>query len=200
MNKPLHLIYVPGLGDRRVTGQQRLVNTWKWWGVTSELFQMNWADGEAWERKFVRLLARIDAAIERGQAVGLVGASAGATAVMNAYHARQQQVVGVVLVAGKINRPQAISTSFTSQNAAFGPAAHAAVVALAELPREKRTHILSRFALLDLIVPAVDSRVPGARNRVVPSIGHAFTIATQLLFGAPSFIRFLKKQPANDLA
>lgn len=194
MNKPLHIIYVPGLGDHKVTGQQRLVDTWKWWGVTSELFQTGWADSEQWDPKFERLLNRIDAATASGSAVGLVGASAGATAVINAFHARPKAVVGVVLISGKINRPHAISKQLIRKNTAFGAAAHNGFIALTELSKAECKRILSRFAMIDPIVPAVDSRIPGACNRVVPSIGHTFTIATQLFFGAPSFICFLQKQ------
>jgi len=39
-----------------------------------------------------------------------------------------------------------------------------------------------------------DSYIAGANNRVVPTIGHTFTIAVQILFGAPSFLSFLKAQ------
>jgi len=193
----LHLIYVPGLGDHRVGGQQKLVNTWRLWGVTSELFQTGWADGEEWTPKFERLLGRIDEARAHGKAVGLVGASAGATAVINAFHARQDRVAGVVLIAGKINRPHAIAPSLTRKNTAFGEAAHKAFAALTELSKNERSRIMSRYALIDPIVPAIDSHVPGARNRVQLSLGHAFTIATQLFFGAPLFIRFLRKQAAR---
>jgi predicted alpha/beta hydrolase family esterase len=194
MNTPLHLIYVPGLGDHKVAGQQKLVDTWKWWGVSAELFQTGWADGEEWDPKFDRLLGRIDSATSAGKAVGLVGASAGATAVINAFHARQNSVVGVVLISGKINRPHAISPSLTRKNAAFGPAAHRAFIALSELSKVERSRIMSRYAMIDPIVPVVDSHVPGAHNRVQLSLGHAFTIATQMFFGAPLFIRFLRKQ------
>jgi pimeloyl-ACP methyl ester carboxylesterase len=194
MYKPLHLIYVPGLGDHKVAGQQLLVDTWKWWGVSAELFQTGWADGEEWDPKFERLLTRIDRASSAGKVVGLVGASAGATAVINAFHARQDSVAGVILISGKINRPHAISPSLTRKNAAFGPAAHRAFIALSDLSKVERSRIMSRYALIDPIVPAVDSHVPGARNRVQLSMGHAFTIASQMLLGAPLFIRFLRIQ------
>jgi hypothetical protein len=42
------------------------------------------------------------------------------------------------------------------------------------------------------VVKPADSRVQGAQNVVVPGVGHAFTIVTQALFGAPFFLRFLK--------
>jgi hypothetical protein len=37
-----------------------------------------------------------------------------------------------------------------------------------------------------------DSKVTGGINKMMPTIGHGFTIATQLLFGAPSFLFWLK--------
>ena len=198
MHKPLHLIYIPGLGDHKSSGQQMIVNTWKWWGVTSELFQINWADGEQWDPKFERLLACIDRASFASKDVGLVGASAGATAVINAFHARKSSIVGVVLIAGKINHPETISQSLTQKNVAFGPAAQRASAALAKLSKGERSRIMSRYALFDPIVPAADSHVPGARNCVQPTIGHAFTIASQMFYAAPLFIRFLRNQAKNQ--
>jgi hypothetical protein len=42
------------------------------------------------------------------------------------------------------------------------------------------------------VVKPPDSYVPAAQNVVVPSVGHAFTILTQALFGVPFFLRWLK--------
>lgn len=62
---------------------------------------MNWADTETWESKLQRLLARIDSLIAGDQKVGLVGSSAGASGVINAYALRKAGLVGCVLIAGK---------------------------------------------------------------------------------------------------
>jgi dienelactone hydrolase len=191
----LHVIYVPGLGDSRVAGQQRAVRTWRLWGVEPELFQMNWGDKEPWQPKFQRLLARIDELDTQGKAVGLVGVSAGASAVINAYAARKQ-LVGVVCIAGKINRPETIRKRYFVNNVAFITSANDCPKALAALQTADRRHILSRFGLFDERVTKEDSRVPGARNRLSPTIGHIPTIAAQITLGAPSFLRFLKRQRA----
>jgi predicted alpha/beta hydrolase family esterase len=194
MAKKLHIIYVPGLGDRKVVAQQRVVSMWSWWGVEPELFQMNWGDKEPWSPKFQRLLARIDELVKEGKPVGLVGASAGASAIINAYAAHKNQLVGIVCIAGKINRPQAIANRYSKNNPAFITSAHDCEQALKTLEPADRRRILSRFAVFDGIVPHVDSRVPGARNRLSPTIGHPTTIAAQITFGAPGFLRFLKRQ------
>jgi hypothetical protein len=190
----LHIIYVPGLGDRKVAGQRAAIRTWRWWGVEPELFQMNWGDKEAWAPKFKRLLARIDELSADGTPVGLVGASAGASAIINAYAARKDQLVGVISIAGKINRPEVIGARYRRNNPAFITSAQACAEALKTLTKADRQHILSHYAVLDGIVYKADSRVPGAHNRITPTIGHVPTIATQLLFGSPIFLRFLKKQ------
>jgi hypothetical protein len=192
MTSKLHIIYVPGLGDRKVGTQQKVVHTWRWWGVEPELFQVNWGDKGPWEPKFQRLLARIDVLTSDGKRVGLVGVSAGASAVINAYAARKDQVVGVVCIAGKINRPQHIAKHYARKNPALITSVHDCEKAIATLNSNDRSHILSRFAVLDGIVPKIDSRVSGAHNRLSPTIGHTPTIAIQITCGAPSFLQFLK--------
>lgn len=191
----LHLIYIPGLGDDN--GQRRAVGSWRWWGVEAETFDSNWADQEPWKVKFKRLSERIDSLAEQGKSVALVGASAGAAAAISAYAAHKHQVVGVVLLAGKANRPETIGERYSRPNPALIPAVEASKKALTMLDAADRRRILSRYALWDETVHKADSRIPGARNRLSPTIGHVPTITLQIIFGAPSFIRFLKRRQAN---
>lgn len=190
----LHVIYIPGLGDRKVSGQQRVVNSWHLWGVEPELFQVNWGDREPWAPKFQRLLARIDELSKQGKSVGIVGASAGASAAINAYAARNAQLVGVVCIAGKINHPETINKRYALHNPAFITSAAECQIALQTLKAADRRHILSRYAIFDGLLTRSDSYVPGVYNRLSPSVGHTITIAAQIIFGAPSFLRFLKRQ------
>jgi dienelactone hydrolase len=194
----LHVIYIPGLGDKKVTGQQRAVRLWRLWGVEPELFQVNWGDKKPWQPKFERLLARIDELSKQGKPVGLVGVSAGASAVINAYAARKSQLLGVVCIAGKINRPEAIDGRYALNNISFVTSAHECEQALKTLKAADRRHILSRFAPFDERVTRADSRVPGARNRLSPTVGHVPTIAAQIILGAPSFLHFLKRQAQSN--
>jgi pimeloyl-ACP methyl ester carboxylesterase len=187
------VIYIPGLGDERVAGQRRAINTWSWYGVKPELFQMHWTDEEPWDKKFERLLSRIDTLVGEGRQVAIVAASAGASAAINAYVSRRDVVNAVVLIAGKVNRANAIHPGLIRKNPSFGTSAFDSQEALASLTPDDRRRILSRYGIIDRVVTPADSHIPGARNRVVPSIGHFFTIASQLILGAPSFIHFIKK-------
>ncbi|GAC1499230.1 MAG: hypothetical protein NVS1B10_01760 [Candidatus Saccharimonadales bacterium] len=193
MNKPLHVIYLPGLGDGSLKIQDRLVKTWQNYGVSSEQYNLYWSDKKPWQPKLEKLLAHIDEINLLGKSVGLVGASAGASAAINAFAARKDSIVGIVLISGKVNRPEAIGKSYSRTNPAFLTSVQQCVSSLAKLEDTDRRKILSRYALIDEIVLISDSRIPGARNKYVPTIGHAFTIITQLLLGAPSFVKFLKR-------
>lgn len=188
------VVYIPGLGDRKLRGQQFLVATWRWWGVEPIIFQMKWADKEPFAPKFARLLHLIDELHEQGKDISIVGTSAGATAAIHAFAARKEVVRGIVVICGKINRPETIGKAYRRKNPAFGEAADKVQFSLDTLDfKTDRSRIYARYAIFDELIPTADSKVTGARNQTVLGIGHAVTIATQLVFGAPSFLRFLQR-------
>jgi len=154
---------------------------------------MNWGDKEPWQPKFKRLLERIDELHAEGHAVALVGISAGASAAINAFAARKNLIVGVVCIAGKINRPETIHPIHNRKNPAFVTSVHDCQQALKNLGPTDRKRILSRFGIYDELVKPADSRIPGAGNHYAPAAFHAVTIAMQITLGAPSLLRFLKR-------
>lgn len=194
MTRKLYVIYIPGLGDDNPSGQRLAVRTWRLWRVHAELFQMKWSDRIAWEAKYRKLIERIDELHTAGHQVALVGASAGASAAINVFAARKHTVAGIVVIAGKINRPEAVSRAYRQNNPSFIESLLECQASLGTLNSQDRAKILSRYAIYDEIVSSVDSIVPGAVNRVRYIPGHVPMIATQIFFGAPSFLRFLKKQ------
>ncbi len=193
------VIYVPGLGDKRLRGQQFLVSTWRWWAVEPIIFQMKWADKEDFAPKFARLLHLIDDLHRQGKDISIVGTSAGATAAIHAFAARKDVIRGIVVICGKINRPEAIGKSYRRKNPAFGQSADKIQRSLDELSFETdRPRIYSRYAIFDELVPKQDSIVVGAKNHMVVGVGHAVTIATQLLLGAPSSIYDFYNSSVSD--
>jgi len=193
MQKKLAVIYVTGVGDANVSSQRRAVSVWRLWGVQAAVLQMQWARAETWHVKQARLLAEIDRLLAQDRPVALVGASAGAAAVVNAYAIRKDQLIGCVLIAGKVNHPETIGENYRRGNPDLLACVQACQQSLAELDTQDRKRILSRYALFDAVVPLQDSVIPGARGGAVPTAGHTITIALQLLFGAPSFLSFLKR-------
>ena len=194
MSNKLHVIYVPGVGDSNPVFQRRVVRTWKLWGVDPELHQINWAQEASWSKKHAGLLVRIDELISQNKQVALVGVSAGGAAVMAAYTDRQENIVAVVLICGKLKNPGDIGPKYRNANPALVDAITDSDAALKKLKHLDVSNILTRRALFDEVVTThEDSIVDGAHNSVSPTIGHAITIGLQLVFGAPSFLRFLKK-------
>lgn len=187
-----YVIYIPGLGDNLAIGQKIAVFIWRLWRVHPVVFQMHWADGEPFAAKLQRLQQRIDE-LARSGSVSLVGASAGAGAAINAFASRKTSIRGVVCICGKVNSPNGIRDSYRQKTPAFYDSAMAVQTSLDMLDFQRdRPKIQSRYAIRDAIVPRADSVVAGGKNKTVAGIGHAFTIGTQLIFGAPAFIRFLK--------
>lgn len=191
----LHIIYLPGVGDSDPDLQRRVVSSWRLWGVESELLHVNWASNETWPDKLTRILSRVEELKSAGKNVALVGASAGASAAVNAYSARPTQISGIVLICGKLKNASDIGPKYTTANPALVDSVTASDASLRLLGADKKAKILTRRAFFDEVVTTKsDSIVEGARNRVSFTIGHAITIGFQLVFGAPSFIRFLKRQ------
>lgn len=155
---------------------------------------MKWASDESFDAKLSRALSRIDELVADGKAVGLVGASAGASMALNAYFARQDKVVGVVCLAGKVNNPNNIGKRYNSENPALKQSVQGSQQSLSNLSDANKQRIMSRYALADETVAKPNSYITGAVNRRVIMVGHVFTIATQILYGAPGFLRFLKRQ------
>jgi pimeloyl-ACP methyl ester carboxylesterase len=175
-------------------GQQAVVKWWSVLGVEGYYVPMYWADKEGFAPKLARLLAKIDELAQNGDKVSLVGTSAGASAVLVAFAARIDKVSGVVCICGKINHPETIKPERFVENPAFRESLAELQKALPKLGPEARPRILSIHPLYDSVVPVADTKIPGAHEHVVPACGHAFTIATTLLFGAFGMIYFLKKQ------
>lgn len=189
------VIYIPGLGDHRAKGQELLIKSWRLWGVRPHIIRTVWNDGQEFLPKLEKVLDVIDQLHAAGHRVYLVGASAGATMAINAYAARQDKVGGVVLIAGWVNYPGNIGPGYRRKNPAFVESAYRVQTSLESLQsNEKVGHIQSRCAIVDPIVPRKYSLIPGAHMKTVLSLGHAPTIATQLLFGAPFWVHFLKRR------
>jgi len=197
MNVRHAVIYVPGLGDSRIGGQLLAMKLWRLQGVRAELFQMNWSDGEPYEPKQRRLLARVDRLLKQGYRVSLVGASAGGSAVINAYAERQDQLHCAVGICGKLlsHGLSSVHPKYYQKNPAFLESMRRLQGSDEHLTKAHRERILSLRPLYDESVPIAETRIPGSKERIVPVFGHVFGIAYGLLFGSFGIIRFIKRLP-----
>lgn len=159
---------------------------------------MRWSSPESWEQKRTRLLALVDDQIATYGMVSIVAASAGSAAALWVFGQRKQHIAGCVVIAGKIVRANTIGPDYSDKNAALIDAVKDSERAVATLPAPDLLRVQSRYALFDGVVARADSKVPGMQNHVVFSFGHVVTIASQLLLGAPFFLRFLRKQAVRQ--
>lgn len=158
---------------------------------------MNWNKG-AFAPKIERVLTKIDELAEGSNKVSLIGASAGASVVLCALAARPDKIASAVSICGKINHPETISAWTYRRNSAFKEAMTALSEILPTLDLETRARIMSIHPLQDSLVPVVDTLIPGARNTLMPTVGHVLSIIIALTLGAPFIMRFLKQQAAKN--
>lgn len=192
-----HVIYIPGIGDQKPHGQDLAIGLWRLYGLTPHYFPLGWADKERFEPKLARLLDKIDALKKQGHSVSLVGVSAGASAVLNAYSERKD-LSGVVCIVGKIHNPQAVGGRIYHTNPAFKDSVYRVAASLETLGREERARILSLYTPLDKTVPPNDSQLQGAKNRKIAGLGHITGIFFAVIFGGPAIASFLKKQTRSQ--
>lgn len=197
MKQQLHVIYVPGILDDIYHAQSTIVRFWRFSGVHGHCHEMPWFGPESYEPKFQRLLDEVDRHAAQGHAVALVGASAGASAVLNAYVARPDKIRGVVLLCPKINYPETVSQKTYDKNPAFKQSLMQLQANLAKLTaRQKAECILSYYSPADGTVPYEASVIPGVQQKSLPAFRHPRAIIYGISFGAPGFIRFLKRLQA----
>jgi pimeloyl-ACP methyl ester carboxylesterase len=185
------IIYVPGLGDNRVRGQTLALALWRVFGVQTQLYQMNWVDGEAFPPKLERLLAQIDAYHAAGRVVSLVAASAGASAALNAYVQRPDKISGVVFICGKLGG--SFHPSYHQTNPAFAQSMEMLPKNLGKLLPADTAKMLSLHPIDDPIVPIANTKLPGVLSQRMPVHGHFLGIAYGLTVRAGANVRFLKR-------
>jgi len=187
-----YVIYVPGILDDIYKAQSTPVWFWRFLGVRSSTHVMPWAGKEPFEPKFARLLAEIDRYAQKGYEVSLVGASAGASAVLNAYDARRGVIAKVIIICAKINRPDSVSNRTYQENPAFKTSMERLQGVLPALTPEDTATMLSLYSEKDTSVPREDTVIPGVQEERLPGLSHGKAIIYSLTFGARRIIRFMK--------
>lgn len=188
-----NVIYVPGLGDPRYPQQGWALKAWDHlYGIRTHYLPLIWGDGEVFQPKFQRLLADIDELATSTSQLSLIGVSAGASAVLNAFAERPDAIDKVVCICGKINNPQTISRATLEHNPVFGESITLLQANLPRLDSVQRARIMSIHPLRDGVVPPKDTIIDGAHEKVIPSIGHVASIGYCLTAGSYDIVKFLK--------
>lgn len=189
-----HVIYVPGIGDDLYRVQSSVIKLWRLQGVYPHFHAMPWLGSEVYEVKFQHLLELVNKLVDEGCRVSLVGASAGASAVLNAYAERPDRIAGVSYICGKINHPETVSERTYAANPAFKTSVEVLQGNLIKLSVASKSRVRSYYSLVDRSVPYEDTRIPGVEERALPAVRHGFAILYAITLGSPHLLSYLKHQ------
>lgn len=188
-----HVIYIPGLGDDVYKLQSLVIKLWRLYGVHGHCHAMPWAGEEAFEPKFQKLLDLIDKYADKGHKVSLVGASAGASAVINAYVERRDKIASLAYITAKIKAPETVKAKTYRANPAFKTSMYLLQRNLSKLTKADKAKMHSFYSQADTTVPYAATVIPGVKESRLPDLRHSRAIAYALTLGAPRVLSALKK-------
>ena len=198
MKRNLHVvIVVPGLGD---VDKAIAITTgfWKLFGLTPIVFPMEWKlQTNNFQSKLKKLISLIDTEVDKGNKVSLLGTSAGASIVLNAFIQRTKSIHKVVNVCGRLRPGPSIGfRSFANMTKGFPSFAESVITSgknESKLNINDRKRIMTIRPLFgDQYVPKETVYLNGAKNITIPTVEHSSTIAMCLTFLSGTTISFLK--------
>jgi hypothetical protein len=173
------------------------VRLWRLHGICGHTHEIPWAGREPWRPKLERLLGEIDRLAEQGHLVSLIGASAGASAVLNAYVQRRDRLTGVVYIAAKINAPETVGAKIYAENPAFKSSLLTLQDTLRRLTPADKTKLHSFYSRADGTVPHAATIIPGVSESLLPPLRHGQAIFYALSLGSRRLLRPLKELAAQ---
>ena len=188
----IHIIFIPGLGDRYDPLRKWLLGLWRYRDVSVEHVPMRWSDDEPYEAKIMRLEAAIDAA--RSKKIVLVGESAGGSIAVALYPKRSADLHRVVTVCGKNKGADTVSPYLYAQNPAFKQSMRMAEAAGSILTDEQRGRFVSIHPIYDPTVPINETILQGCREVTLWSIGHLLPIIQVLSLWSWRVIRIAREE------
>ncbi|WP_125772836.1 prolyl oligopeptidase family serine peptidase [Antribacter gilvus] len=198
---PLRVVFVPGLGDRLgwlVHLQREAVRAWRPLGVRTAMFRVRWSADVSFEDRLDALDRFVDQFEARGERVALVGASAGAGAVLAAF-ARRPHLPAVVIIAGKFQDPEDIADQVLDHFGVFHQSLHTVPGLLGSLGPEQRARVLALRSARDGVVDDEDTALEGAVNETMRIVGHVTAIGYALTFRARRIVQFVRQQAASRI-
>jgi len=196
MVKERHLaLVVPGLGDQVIL-HQIMTAGWRSGGIIPIIHRVGWYDGENFEDKLKKLLTRIDSLRNEADRLSLVGTSAGASAVLNAFCERKNRVHRVVNVCGRLRPGTNVGFRGFDERTKSSKPFRESVIRFSEiedhLSEEDKKRVLCIYPLLgDELVPRDTCVLKGTNNVSVPIGEHILSIGCAMIFGYVT--RFLDK-------
>lgn len=177
MTRKTTVLFIPGLGDDKIRGENIAIELLKLWRLDGEYFPVYWHKTEDFKLRLAELSKKVVELNSEGRRVVLVGYSAGASAAINALSANKEKVSRVILICGKIQNLDKINDQYFKLNPRFGRSIDLLKKSLPDLDAKQRAKILSIRPIFDEVVPVKDTIIEGAKNKKIFMVGHVPTIA-----------------------
>jgi predicted peptidase len=190
-----HVIYLPGVGDHKNSPiQTKALEKWRKFGLEPHFQLINWNSSESFESKLGQIIKIVDELSSQNHTISLVGASAGASMAMNIYSARKGKISAVVLICGKINRPETLGVNYKTQNPALLDSVTASAKNAKNLNDQDKAKMLTILPIFDEIVAKSDGVIPGVKNKTLFSVTHGPSIGLALTLYKQIAINFIKSK------
>lgn len=190
------VILVPGLSDSR---ESKLIkNIWKKNGIDVIFFKSKWKSDENYQTKLNRLLKLIDEKSKTNK-VSLIGTSAGGSLVLNAFNERKDEINKVITVCSRLKKGKESGfrgfTKRTEKYLSFKESVLNSEENINNFSLEEKQRIMTIYALFgDELAPEDTSIVDGAKNVIIPTGEHLFSIWSSLTWYSKLLIEFVNEK------
>ncbi|MFA6532685.1 MAG: hypothetical protein WCT22_01665 [Patescibacteria group bacterium] len=190
------VIIIPGLGNGVAKHEWALLG-WKRFGITTHVFDARWKIEEnGFQLKLNRALKLIDSLANKNSKISLIGNSAGSSFAINIFAKRKKQISRIVVNCGRVRDgdwPWFTFAQATESSPSFKESVLRAQKFEKTFTKEDRKKILTLRPIFDETVPPQTVPIIGARNIIVPSIEHVFSIALNMTLFKRRIIDFILK-------
>jgi hypothetical protein len=193
MDKPHHLIVVPGLSGTS-KALQFILSTWKSDNFIPHIHDVGWKNGNEYKPKLDRLNQLIDDLYKSNSLISLLGTSAGGSTVLNAFCARKTKVHRVINVCGRLRTGKDVYPTLETASKS-SPAFKESVLLCEnnekELELQDRAKILTIRSFYDEVVPLSTMTLNGGTNKQIFTAEHMISISIAMTFYRGFLMRFL---------
>ncbi|HSW81133.1 MAG TPA: hypothetical protein VLG40_01935 [Candidatus Saccharimonas sp.] len=190
-----HIIYIPGLGDKRVNklGQKLLIRLWRHrFRVSAECFIVGWADQKSTlQSKLDQVHQKIIEAKQRGYIVSLVASSAGGSLAINALARHHNDIHRTAIICGALASADKVAPEVYKLNPMFKESMVALPASFKKLTPHMRHNILSVKPLHDSIVNPKYQSIKDAPVLQMPTSGHIYSIVIALTRYSRAIVDFV---------
>lgn len=177
-----HYIYLPGFGERFDLLRRLALRRWERSDVRVTVVTMRWTDrSETYEQRYERVAKVVKQS--SSEKVVLVGESGSGPMALLAFSRHPEAVDSVVTICGYNHGASDVHQMHRRQRPAFYALMQTMDTIVPTLPQSVRRRITTIYSTHDKVVTPDHTRIEGAREVVLSTGGHMWSICRTLLKG-----------------